>query len=70
MPDMGGMQLFDWIRRCQPASSAAFVLVTGGLLTPALQSIIESSHIGVLAKPFGAAALDTLLDEMLGSLKA
>jgi PAS domain S-box-containing protein len=65
MPNMGGMELFDWIRRRRPASSAAFVLVTGGLLTSELQSVIESFHIAVLPKPFGAAALDRLLDELL-----
>jgi CheY-like chemotaxis protein len=64
-PNMGGMELLDWIRRCHPASTAAFVLVTGGLLTRELQAVIESSHIAVLAKPFGAAALDTLLEELL-----
>ncbi len=64
-PNMGGMELLDWIRRCQPASTAAFVLVTGSLLTRELQAVIESSHVAVLAKPFGAAALDTLLEELL-----
>lgn len=64
-PNMGGMEVFDWIRRRQPASSAAFVLVTGGLLVPELQSVIESSHIAVLSKPFRAATLDALLEELL-----
>ena len=30
----------DWIRRRQPATSAAVVLVTGGILAPELQSAI------------------------------
>ena len=65
MPNMGGRALFDWIRRRQPASSSAFVFVTGGLLTPELQSELDSSHIPVLPKPFRAATLDTLLGDLL-----
>jgi PAS domain S-box-containing protein len=67
MPNMGGMQLLDWIRRRQPASSSVFVFVAGGLLTPELQSAIDSSHIPVLSKPFGTATLDTLLGELLAA---
>ena len=63
-PTMGGMELVDWIRRRQPAASTAFVLVTAGLLAPELQSAIESSHIPMLSKPFGAATLDGLLAKL------
>ena len=62
MPNMGGGELFDWIRRRQPALLSAVAFVTGGILNPELQAMIESLHIPILMKPFNAAALDGLLE--------
>jgi CheY-like chemotaxis protein len=62
MPNMGGMALLDWMRTRKSLSST-FVLMTGGPLTPELQSAVDASHAALLAKPFDAAALDAVLQE-------
>ncbi|HVH26041.1 MAG TPA: response regulator [Vicinamibacterales bacterium] len=67
MPNMGGLALLQWIRQRQPASASAFVFVMGGLVTPELQSAIESSRIPVLSKPFGAASFDALLGDLFSA---
>jgi PAS domain S-box-containing protein len=64
MPHMGGLALLEWIRKHQPALETPFVFVMGGIVTPELQSAIESSRIPVLSKPFGAASFDALLSDL------
>jgi PAS domain S-box-containing protein len=65
LPNMSGLELIEWIRKRQPTSSSVLVLVTGGLLTPEMQSSIEAACVIVLPKPFGAAALDSLLAQSM-----
>ena len=64
MPKMDGLALHDWLRGQRPGSSSAFVLVTGALPTEELQAAIDSRRIAILPKPFGVAALNTLLEEL------
>lgn len=64
MPNMGGMALYDWLRRHQPGSTSAFVLVTGALPMPELQSEIDSRRISVLSKPFSVLAIQALLEDL------
>jgi CheY-like chemotaxis protein len=67
MPNMGGLALLEWIREQQPSSPSAFVFVMGGLVTPELQTAIDSGRIPVLSKPFGAASFDALLGDLFSA---
>ena len=67
MPNMGGLALLEWIQKRQPGSSSAFVFVMGGLVTPELQTAIDTARIPVLSKPFGAASFDALLGDLFSA---
>jgi CheY-like chemotaxis protein len=67
MPKMGGLALFDRLqephtRLVTPPSR--FVFVTGDILNMELQSLIDQSRSIILTKPFEAAQLDTMLEQL------
>jgi CheY-like chemotaxis protein len=65
MPNMGGLALFDSIRRHRPDFVDRFVFISGDILNPELYALTDSSNIPLLSKPFGAAKLDDALDRIL-----
>ncbi|HWW85453.1 MAG TPA: ATP-binding protein, partial [Vicinamibacterales bacterium] len=64
MPKMGGLAVYDRLRRRQPHLLKTFVFVTGDILSAQLQPFIDSTQTPVLSKPFGAAKLDAVLDQL------
>jgi PAS domain S-box-containing protein len=64
MPNMGGMALLRWVREQQPHLASAFVFVMGGAMTAEVEDAVTRTRVPVLAKPFGAAALDLLLADL------
>ena len=61
MPRVGGIQLYESLRRQQPQILTRFVFVTGDILNRPLQSFGEAAQIPLLSKPFSAAKLDGVL---------
>ena len=64
MPNVGGLALYDTIRRQQPDVLERFVFISGDILNPQLHTFSEASNIPLLSKPFGGAALDGVLEEI------
>ena len=65
MPNMGGLALFESIRRHRPDLVDRFVFISGDILNPELYALTDSANIPLLSKPFGAAKLDEALDRIL-----
>ena len=65
MPNMGGLALFESIRRHRPDYVDRFVFISGDILNPELYALTDSANIPLLSKPFGAAKLDDALDRIL-----
>ena len=61
MPRVGGIALYEMLRRQQPNVLKRFVFITGDILNHQLQSFAEAAQIPMLSKPFGAAKLDAVL---------
>ena len=61
MPRVGGIALYEMLRRQQPHVLKRFVFITGDILNHQLQSFAEAAQIPMLSKPFGAAKLDAVL---------
>ncbi len=61
MPGLGGDGVFSWLRAHRPELEDRFVIITGGAVTAATASFLESGQCRVLHKPFEARALRALL---------
>jgi CheY-like chemotaxis protein len=62
MPNLGGIALYENLRRHQPEVLDRFVFISGDILNATLHALTDSSGIPLLSKPFGAAKLDAVLD--------
>ena len=65
MPNLGGLALYESLRRQQPDVLDRFVFISGDILNPQLHTLGDSSNIPLLSKPFGAASLDSVLNKIL-----
>lgn len=65
MPNVGGLALYDHIRQRQPDLLDRFVFISGDILNPQLHWLNDSSHVPLLSKPFDAATLDKVLDQVV-----
>jgi PAS domain S-box-containing protein len=65
MPNMGGLALFESIRRHRADYVDRFVFISGDILNHDLYAVTEAANIPLLSKPFGAAKLDEALDRIL-----
>ena len=64
MPNLGGLALYEHLRRQQPDAVDRFVFISGDILNDQLHNFTESSNVPLLSKPFGAEKLDRVLDEV------
>jgi PAS domain S-box-containing protein len=64
MPNLGGLALYDHLRRQQPDAVDRFVFISGDILNDQLHTFTESSNVPLLSKPFGAEKLDAVLAEV------
>jgi len=55
MPDMGGIEWFEEVRRVAPGLAARVVFVTGGAFTAAARAFLEGVDAPRLEKPFSPA---------------
>jgi two-component system NtrC family sensor kinase len=52
MPQMGGRELFEWIRENRPNLSNRIIFITGDTVSPDTRSFFEKNRSRYLAKPF------------------
>jgi PAS domain S-box-containing protein len=65
MPNLGGLGLYERLRRQQPEALERFVFISGDILNAELSSLSESANVPLLSKPFGAAKLDAVLEQVI-----
>jgi PAS domain S-box-containing protein len=65
MPRLGGMALYETLRRRQPQKLAAFAFISGDILNAELRQFADAAQAPLLSKPFGLAKLDAVLAEVL-----
>jgi PAS domain S-box-containing protein len=65
MPNLGGLALYERLKRQQPDVLERFVFISGDILNAQLHAFSDSSNIPLLSKPFGAAKLDAALDRII-----
>jgi PAS domain S-box-containing protein len=68
MPDMSGMELHQRLQRDRPDLASRFVFITGGAFTDEARIFLEERARRWLGKPFDAARLRLLVEEVLGEL--
>lgn len=61
MPGMNGVELRAAAERVVPELAARFVFMTGGILLPEVQALLDKTPSMVLAKPFDYGALRELI---------
>ncbi|HEX8793970.1 MAG TPA: response regulator [Polyangiaceae bacterium] len=61
MPGMNGVELRAQVERAVPELAARFVFMTGGILLPEVQVLLDQTPSIVLAKPFDYGALRELI---------
>ena len=64
MPNVGGLALYDTIRQRLPHLLDRFVLISGDILNAQLHALNDSAKVSMLSKPFDAAKLDAVLNEV------
>ena len=65
MPEMTGMDLYESIAATRPEMAPRFVFMTGGAFTQRARAFLDSVANRVLAKPFGAKDLRSLVEEQV-----
>ena len=65
MPNLGGLALYDTLRRQQSDVLDRFVFISGDILNSELHTVSDSGDVPLLSKPFGAAKLDAVLEKVL-----
>ena len=65
MPNMGGLALYEHLRRQQPDAVDRFVFISGDILNDQLHNFTESCNVPLLSKPFGAEKLDRVLEGVM-----
>jgi DNA-binding NtrC family response regulator len=61
MPGMHGVELHDRVSRVVPELAARFIFMTGGILVPEVQALLDRTPCIVIAKPFDYGALRELI---------
>ncbi len=65
LPDLSGMDIFARAVEKRPDLSRAFVIMTGGAVTPEAYEFVENYLGPVLEKPFSLTTVERLMDELL-----
>jgi CheY-like chemotaxis protein len=52
MPQMSGLELFQWIKQARPALAKRIIFVTGDTVSAETRSFFETTYSRYLAKPF------------------
>jgi PAS domain S-box-containing protein len=65
MPNLSGLALYELLKRQRPDVLDRFVFISGDILNAQLHSLTDSSNVPLLSKPFGAAKLDAVLEQVI-----
>jgi PAS domain S-box-containing protein len=65
MPNLGGLGLYETLRHQQPEVLERFVFISGDILNAQLHALSDSTNTPLLSKPFGAAKLDAVLNQVV-----
>ncbi len=67
LPGMNGLAFYREAIARQPSLSSRFLLVTGGIVTQAIENFVAETRTRLLQKPFSRQALLDTTRELLGS---
>jgi CheY-like chemotaxis protein len=65
LPDMTGLQLYDWLHALAELAHVPALLITARTLPPEIQQVLQQRQIRMLAKPFDLDELLRTLEEIL-----
>jgi CheY-like chemotaxis protein len=65
MPEMSGMEFYEYLARAHPRLLSRVVFLTGGAFTPAAKAFLDRVDNVRLEKPFGPAELRALVKDAL-----
>lgn len=65
MPDLTGIQLFEWIEKALPAMTGRVLFTTGDSFDPDTRAFLDRSGVPHLGKPFDLKKLKETLTQML-----
>ena len=67
MPELSGFDYYQAVLSVRPAMAARFVFLTGDLFNFETESLLRSSGVPVMTKPFRLAAIEQMLSGILAS---
>jgi CheY-like chemotaxis protein len=70
MPELSGFEFYQAVLSVRPAMAARFVFLTGDLFNFETESLLRSSGVPVMTKPFRLAAVEQMLAGILASAAA
>ncbi|MDD9944240.1 MAG: PAS domain S-box protein [Myxococcales bacterium] len=65
MPEETGMELYERVRRQDPAIARRFIFMTGGAFLPETETFLQGNQNRRIDKPFELSELGQLLDDVL-----
>ena len=68
MPEMTGVELYEWIVRVRPQDARRVIFMTGGAITAELADFVRSVPNRCVDKPFGIADLLSSVQQALATL--
>ncbi len=66
MPDLGGVDVYEWIVSRKPELADRIAFTTGGAFTESARRFVGESALRVVQKPFDVERVRRVVDEMLG----
>lgn len=69
MPEVSGINLHKWLKKTHPKLAERFIFITGGAFTPNAREYLRTNDNLSLEKPFEAANLRKIADELIQSVK-
>jgi two-component system cell cycle sensor histidine kinase/response regulator CckA len=67
MPELTGMDVYEWVKADRPGLESHIVFMTGGTFTPRAQAFLESVPNPRLEKPFDVEKVRRLIDRASGA---
>jgi PAS domain S-box-containing protein len=67
MADRSGIEVYDGIVAANPDLARRYVLMSGDVLNPAIETFAASHRVGVLAKPFDLETLERVIRRLMAT---
>ena len=65
MPDVSGMDLFEWLDAAHPELAQRMVFISGGTFTPRAAEFVQKIGDRLLEKPFSVRKVKSMLEKMV-----